>query len=146
MKKNILFVIIFFVHYTINAQNLKMNDCIILLKSMKLDIFDKQFFITKYKNEPIFMVDTSKYFQNCNLLKISARDIIILNKWSEWNEKYMTNNIKYRSHIFLRVLSFNNNILTLVFFRPYNGANLVLELRKKGKRNIKIKAKSYGAY
>ena len=139
-----LFLIIFHLFsFTIKAQSKKSNNCEWLEKAIGLDIFDKQFYIKKedYKNEKLIIVDTCKLFTNCEKLKVLNRDIEILKEWTIKNSSRLGNNIAYKQYIIVEIVKQNTKSLIVNFWKPYNGAHIIIEVKKN-----RIKIKSYGAY
>ena len=146
MNKIVCFLVFIVLHlssFTTKAQSSKKDNCHWLKKALELDIFDKQFFIKdeEYKNDKLIIVDTCKLFSSCEALKVFNRDTEILREWAIKNSSRLGNNVAYKQYILVDIVYKTKKILTVNFWRPYNGANVIIEVKKS-----RIKVKSYGAY
>jgi hypothetical protein len=134
MKKN-KFVCIFLVYANICcAQKL---DCNFLQACFETAIFDKQFYLSKSKQDTFVMVDTFNIFNCCQLQNVYGKPILINHLWiPAKEEKYI---VLYRVDKQLKKC-------ILYFYQPYSGANVILEVHRKGNHHIVTKLKGYGAF
>ncbi|MBI5538537.1 MAG: hypothetical protein HY951_00625 [Bacteroidia bacterium] len=138
-----LFLTVLF--YPIKGQNLKYLDCVLLEKSFNTEIFKKHFFICKYPNEPLIIVDTNKYFSDCTLPLLCERKVRISRIWPTNVDINRGSSKETINLIILSDIKVNNGSYTIHFWQPCNNGSLILELRQK-RQKIKIKTISYGVY
>ena len=124
------------ISYSVNAQNVKRIDCVLLNKAVETEIFQKQFYICSTQ-EDISIIDTSMYFKGCGLPEVCSRKFSLYNKFNDsmGNKTaiviYRVDNIKHT--------------YSLYFYRPHTGASLNLKFRYK-KNKVKLLGYEVGAF
>ena len=140
--KKILFVFLIYygVYDSINGQKRISYKCDIL--ESLLSIPDFQFYYSdSIKNKTLIIVDTSKYFLNCNLI-VKDRKVVVINKWENWRPN-LGNNFNYKYHLILNNIKKTKKYLNISIWEPYS--NLTGKYRIDIKKN-KIKIIERGAF
>lgn len=122
--------------YSSNAQIGKKLDCILLKKSVKTEIFQKQFNICS-SQENISIIDTGMYFNGCILPEVCNRNLLT---YSETNSS-----ISNDKAIYIYRIEKYKNTYKVYFFRPLSGASLNLRVKYKNGR-VKILDYEVGAF
>lgn len=118
------------------CQKSKFLDCNYIKKSLEMEIFEKHFFMGRYKNETIVIIDTIKMFQDCNIQEINDRKFKLENFLSDTNNKKIIALDKIEK-------KGNKNILHFLF--PSEKCTIVIEIWEH-KRKIKTKLLRYGVF
>ena len=135
-----ILIIVFLVLTSMNitfCQKSKFLDCSYLKKSLEMEIFEKHFFMGRFKNETIIVVDTFKVFQDCNFKEINNRNFKV--------EQVLSDNIKSKKIITLDRIEKNRNKNILHFLFPSEKCTIIIEVWKQ-KRKVKTKLLRYGVF
>ncbi len=135
IKKCIFGIWALCVIYSVNAQNIKRVDCVLLKKAIETEIFQKQFYLCSIQ-EDISIIDTSMYFKECGLAEIYSR------KFSLYNE---LNGSMSKTAIFIYRVDNVKHTYSLYFYRPHTGASLSLKFRYKN-NSVKLLDYKVGAF
>jgi hypothetical protein len=134
MKKIKLLFILLVLSKSCFSQQL---DCNFLQACFETAIFNKQFYISKFKQGEFVMVDTFNVFSNCQLQKVYSKQIVINHSWIPSKEE---------KYILLYRVEKQRKKCILYFYQPYSGANVILEVRRKWNNRVVTKLKGYGAF
>lgn len=131
MKKCVFGILTLYASYSINAQDKKVGDCILLITAIKTDVFQKHFFICN-SPEVVSIIDTAMYFKQCSLFEVCNKNLILSYK--------LNDSLNYRAAIVIYRVDYIKHTYSLYFYCPHTGASLHLKLRYK---NSKARLLSY---
>ena len=106
------------------------------MKSLELEIFEKHFFMNRYKNESFDVIDTIGIFSDCVFDKINTRKFKVNKLLPEKNTK---------STIIIYKIETQKRRTILYFLYPIEKCAIRIELRGKGKK-VRAKLQGYGIF
>ena len=116
---------------TVKGQENGLNNCVVLEKMLSTNSFNL-FFKDSLKEKHLYIIDTSRYFQDCNFV-IKGRTINIIDQWEHWMPN-LGNNLTYKNNLILYDIKKIKKNLYLGFWHPYSNGTIEFCIERKKKK------------
>lgn len=143
MKHKLLKVSVFL--FAINSLFGQTVDCSLLKAAVETEHFKREFLLCK-NNRTLFIFDKKKVFTHCSSFEVCGNSVFLTQDtvYSDLSPEKHGNN-KYPDIIVLYNIVIKKKNYSLMFWRPYSGANLILTFKKK-KNSYKLSYYEIGTF
>lgn len=127
-----LFLVLFFM-VVINSLYGQSLDCNLLKNAIETEYFNREFSICQ-NNQSFIIYDKNKVFPHCSSFELCGKSIFITQ--DSIYRDFSPNKYEYKEYpsiIVLYRIVIDRKKNSLMFWRPYSGANLTLTFQKKKK-------------
>lgn len=146
MKAIQILILFFYSHIVLSQNNKYISKCLILKEAINYDFFNEHFFICKYKENILSIIDTNNNFANCELSNSCPRSVNIITIL-EHNIDVNKTSFEINKNLIVNTqLRINRKRLFISFWQPYSNATLTLQIRHKKGKILNIDTFSFGVF